>query len=92
MLAGNYFALCASHDWTYELSDDHSKYLKGLGRFNFLMDTALTQPELFPIFKAWERYVFSGPAWGYAPQAPRPELSAFDPNESNAQLSVLDPT
>ena len=59
---------CATHDWTYEYSDDGSVYHRGRDERNALLVAVKQTPELQPIYDAWATYIFNG---GSRPPLPK---------------------
>lgn len=64
-----------SFDWHYEFSDVYSIWLAGNRRLAELSKISRESPRHRTLFDAWERHMFSGPAWE-TEKAPKPEEPA----------------
>lgn len=80
---GEFWDLCSRHDWTYEYSDDYSKWERGRSQRARLTALAEAHEELRPIFAAWRAYIFAGPAYG-TERGPYPERPADDQEQQRA--------
>jgi hypothetical protein len=63
---------CASHDWYYEMSDDHRVWQRGQGERMALLHGSGESTQHDEIYKRWRLHAFSGPNWG-TEKAPKPE-------------------
>lgn len=72
LTAGEYYDLCAKHDWYHGFSDDFSVDQAGAANYQWLSEVAKINPGFAEILKAWAVHKFSGQSWG-TEQAPRPE-------------------
>jgi hypothetical protein len=75
MTDAEFYTLCDRTDWYYNWSDDERRYTAGRIAADKLRASALTSPEKWAIYQAWQRYMFSGKPWG-TERAPRPEPPA----------------
>lgn len=54
---------CATHDWTYNYSDDHSVWRLGEQQAQMLQWAMQKDNRLVQLYRLWSAYQFSGPAW-----------------------------
>lgn len=54
---------CATHDWTYNYSDDHSMWKLGEQQAQVLQWAMQEDNRLIQLYRLWSAYQFSGPAW-----------------------------
>ena len=54
---------CATHDWTYNYSDDYGMWKKGEQESQMLQWAMKQDERLVPLYRLWSSYQFSGPAW-----------------------------
>jgi hypothetical protein len=54
---------CATHDWTYNYSDDHGMWKLGEQQAQVLQWAMQEDNRLVQLYRLWSAYQFSGPAW-----------------------------
>lgn len=59
MTPGQFHKLCGEHDWTYEFSDDHRSWARGVAQREQLLTAMRQHPELEKIYRAWVAYTNS---------------------------------
>lgn len=78
MTPSEFWDACERHDWTYSFSDDHRVWRAGQAERDSIDRAVQSDPALEPIFMAWRRFIFSGPAYGTV-RPPRPVREDFIP-------------
>jgi hypothetical protein len=54
-----FYSLCASHDWTYQFSDDHRAWKRGVAEAEVLLAAVNQTPALRSIYSDWVAFINS---------------------------------
>jgi hypothetical protein len=79
MTLEEFYNLLEAHDWHYEMSDNHSVYLRGRENEQKLSSLAANHKnqDFVILFRAYKQHIFSGEPWG-TEQLPKPERPTKD--------------